>query len=136
MITEEDILFDRDRDGDTGAPLVWVIDGDCLYDMPTNKVYEEMFCTFDTVLDVTDEYNLQNELVIRFIKNGRRVADFKTSEYFGSILLSDPMVLNLNDYPYGAYVMSPHAKFDGEKFIILNQDPDTLAPYPYGRIQK
>jgi hypothetical protein len=37
-------------------------------------------------------------------------------------LLSEPQVESLLKYPYGVYVQSPNASFDGEKFIITNRD--------------
>ena len=65
----------------------------------------------------------------RFLKNGAVIDELQTSEYFGSILLSNPLVLNLAEYPYGRYVISPHATFDGEKFTITNRDMSELLPW-------
>jgi hypothetical protein len=112
----------------TGEPLVWVIDGDCLYDLPVKDEYVDMFLNFNTIYDVSEEYPDHNGIAVRFIKNDYWSYDFLTSEYFGSVLLSDPEILNLNDYPYGAYVRSPYAQFDGTKFIILDQDMSGLIP--------
>ena len=105
-----------------GNPLVWVIDGDCLYDLAVKTEYISMFTESDEVADVSNEYPVHNGLTVRFIKNGETVEDFQTSEYFGNILLSNPQVVSLFNYPYGHFVVSPNAKFDGEKFIITNRD--------------
>ena len=70
-----------------------------------------------------------NLLTVRFIKNNEFVNELQTSEYFGSILLSNPQVLNLLDYQYGMYVTSPNALFDGEKFIIKNEEVSSLMPW-------
>jgi hypothetical protein len=105
-----------------GLPLVWIIDGQCLYDLATKAEYISMFTESDEVLDVSDEYPDYDGLTIRFIKNGEAIEDYQTSEYFGSILLSEPEVLSLFDYPYGHFVQSPNAQFDGEKFIITDRD--------------
>jgi hypothetical protein len=67
------------------------------------------------------------------MKNGEELADFLCSEYLGSILLSEPQLINLFDYPYGRYVASPNAKFDGEKFIILDQDVTNLPMWVPGK---
>jgi len=105
-----------------GTPLVWVIDGDCLYDLAVKLEYVPMFTESDEILDVSDEYPDHDGITIRFIKNGKVVEEFQTSEYFGSIILSEPQVLSLFDYPYGHFVQSPNAQFDGKKFIITDRD--------------
>lgn len=105
-----------------GIPLVWVIDGDCLYDLAVGVEYVPMFTESDEIIDISNEYPDNDGLTVRFIKDAKTVEDFQTSEYFGSILLSEPQVLSLFDYPYGHFVQSPNAKFDGEKFVITNRD--------------
>jgi hypothetical protein len=126
MINDKDIEFQFGQG--SGKALVWTIDGDCLYDLPLNNVYADMFLSVTDILDVSDEYPDNEGITVRLVQDGNTIEDFNTSEYFGSILLSDPQVLNLADYPYGRYVESPYAKFDGEKFIILNQDATELLP--------
>ena len=112
-----------------GVALVWVIDGQCLYDAPILAEYEEIFMSSDQLLDVSSEYSDYEGIVVRFLKNGAEVADFMTTEYFGSILLSEPQVLRLDQYPYGRYVVSPNAQFDGEKFVITNRDVSNLPAW-------
>jgi hypothetical protein len=129
MLTDSSILYVRENDGINGVPLVWVIDGECLYDIPTTQKYADMFLLSDEVLDVSENYSDHDGITVRFVKNNKTVDELQTSEYFGSILLSDPMVLNLLEYPYGMYVVSPNAVFDGEKFIITNEDMSSLMAW-------
>lgn len=132
MLTDKHIEFIPGNDvvnGVKGVPIVWVIDGDCLYDLPIWQEYKDMFFNSDEVVDISAEYPDHNGITVRFIKNGVTVNELQTTEYFGSILLSNPLVLNLGDYPYGRYVMSPNAKFDGEKFIITDRDVSGLLPW-------
>jgi len=129
MLTDSSVLYVRGEDGINGVPLVWVIDGECLYDIPTWAYYANMFMLSEEVIDISEEHPEHNGITVRFIKNGTVVDDFQTSEYFGSILLSNPQVLNLLDYPYGMYVVSPHATFDGEKFTILNANMSSLLEW-------
>ena len=112
-----------------GIPLVWVIDGDCLYNLAVKTEYVSVFTESDEVLDASNEYPDYDEITVRFIKNGEVIEDFQTSEYFGSIILSEPQVLSLFDYPYGHFVQSPNAEFDGEKFIITNRDITALPAW-------
>jgi hypothetical protein len=132
LLTDSSILYVRGNDGIDGVALVWVIDGECLYDIPTWQEYKNMFISSDSVIDISSLYPEHDGITVRFIKNNAVVDELQTSEYFGSILLSNPTVLNLNDYPYGRYVISPHAIFDGEKFIITNRDMTGLLPWQPG----
>lgn len=120
------MINDQSVKGAGGDALVWIIDGDCLYDLPVLPQYVSMFTESDQVLDVSSEYPNHEGITVRFIKNEETIEDFQASEYFGSILLSNPVVESLMKYPYGRYVISPYAKFDGEKFIINNQDVTEL----------
>lgn len=124
MITDNDLEKDLnplvwDR-GHMRTPLVWVIDQECVYNIGVNHNYVSMFKDHDSVIDVSSEYPNNEGITVRFSKNGTKIEDLNTSEYFGNILLSNPQVLDLRDYPYGFWVESPNAKFDGEKFIILD----------------
>lgn len=129
MLTDSSILYVRGNDGIDGIPLVWVIDGECLYDIPIWEEHKDMFMNSDNVMDISSLYPGHDGITVRFIKNNNFVNDLQTTEYFGSILLSNPQVLNLLDYPYGMYVVSPNALFDGEKFIIKDQEMSSLMPW-------
>jgi hypothetical protein len=132
MLTDSSILYVRGSDGINGVALAWVIDGQCLYDIPTWQEYSEMFISSNEIIDISLEHPDHDGITVRFIKNGKIVDELQTSEYFGSILLSNPTVVNLWDYPYGRYVISPDALFDGEKFIITNRDMTGLIPWQPG----
>ena len=123
MITDRDIIYTYDKEIPAVA-LVWVIDGQCLYDLPLAMKHGLIFLESDEVIDISEDYPDHDGI----IKNGEVVEDLQTSEYFGSILLSNPQVLSLADYPYGRYVESPNAEFDGEKFIITDRDVTGLLP--------
>lgn len=127
-ITDLDLeyLYDKDK---PSKPLVWVIDGQCLYDLPLLVEYAEAFLSANEVVNISSDYPDYDGIVVRLLKDGDTLLELKTSEYFGSILLSSPQVLNLLDYPYGRYVQSPDATFDGEKFIPKGRNLDFLDPW-------
>jgi len=127
MLNDTSLLYTKADNEPNGVPLVWVIDGQCLYDIPTSQTYADMFMSSDEVVDISEDYPDHDGITVRFIQNGTIIEELQTSEYFGSILLSEPLVLDLSDYQYGQYVISPHATFDGEKFTITNRD---LTGYP------
>lgn len=118
MLTDDEIMFEWK--GVKGVPLCWVIDGDVLYDYPLTVEHSKMFLEHDEVIDISDEHPEHDGITVRFMKNGEILEELKTSEYFGSILLSDPQVVNMEEYPYGKWAMAPNARFDGEKFILTD----------------
>lgn len=130
MINDEIVYFTGNFG--KGKALVWIIDGDCLYDLALDNNYADMFLSVTSTEDVSSSYPDHDGISVRLFKDTEVLEDFCTSEYFGSILLSNPLVLNLIDYAYGRYVVSPNAKFDGEKFIILNKDVSQFMPFYTG----
>ena len=126
MLTDETLEFVHK--GVKGIALVWVIEGDCVYDLPLSVEHADIFTGADEVIDISEQYPDHPGVTVQFKKEGQVLEELQTSEYFGSVLLSSPTVLNLADYPYGRYVVSPHAKFDGEKFIITNRDVSDFLP--------
>jgi hypothetical protein len=127
MLKDTDLEFTFN--GTPGVALVWVIDGECLYDLPLTAEHAEIFLNADTVLDISNDHSEHDGTVVRLMQNGVTSMELMTTEYFGSILQSSPLVLKLSDYPYGRYVVSPYAEFDGEKFIVTNRDVSSLPPY-------
>ena len=115
MLTDESIKYVKTDV--PGLALVWIIDNQCLYDLPLNRNYAEMFLNTDNVLDISAQYPEHDGITVQLRKGEEVLEEFKTSEYFGSILLSDPTVLDLSSFPGGNAVVSPNATFDGERFI-------------------
>jgi hypothetical protein len=126
MLTDNDMIFNFA--GTPGVPLVWVIEQDCLYDLPLSQEHSSIFLDSEECIDISEEYPDHDGITVRFIKNGETLEELQTTEYFGSILLSNPTVLNLKDYPFGRYVESPNAIFDGEKFITTDRDTTGFMP--------
>lgn len=126
MLTDDNIEFIYE--GTNGIALVWVIDEDCLYDLPLSVEHASIFLNTNEIIDISQEYPEHYGITVRLIKDGNILEDFQTNEYFGSILLSSPQVLKLLDYPYGLYVTSPHAKFIDNKFILTDRDMNGLVP--------
>jgi hypothetical protein len=127
MLTDESIEFVFE--GELGVPLVWVIDEQCLYDLPLYKEHASIFLDATEVVDISAQYPEHDGITVRFLKDGVLLDEFQTNEYFGSILLSEPLVLNLLHYPYGMFVESPNALFKDNKFVILDRDVTDEEPF-------
>jgi hypothetical protein len=127
MLTDDSIVFVFN--GTPGIPLVWVLDQQCLYDLALSVEHAEIFQTATEVIDISADYPEHSGITVRFLKDGQVLEEFQTSEYFGSILLSNPLVLNLKNYPYGLYVTSPNALFIDNQFVILDEDMSGLEQF-------
>ena len=121
MITDDNIQYVFSRDNLAGAPLVFIIDGDCLYNFTATLPGVDLFTKNKGITDISADYPEHDGATLQIIKENDEIEIYQTNEYFGSILLSDPTVLDLRDYPYGHHVMAQDASFDGEKFIIKNR---------------
>lgn len=119
MLTDDSIHFVHQ--GVNGVALVWVIDTQCLYDLPLSVEHAAIFTGYDEALDISSEHPEHDGITVRFLKNNQVLEELQTSEYFGSILLSNPQVLRLLDYPNGRYVESPNALFVDNAFVILEE---------------
>ena len=113
----------------SGEALCWVIGEDVLYDINVNIEHTQIFLNTNFVEDVSNLYPDHDGIVVRLYKDNLVLDDFATSEYFGSILLSEPTVINLSNHKNGRHVISPHAKFINYEFIITNGVPTSNGWY-------
>ncbi len=120
MITEQDIAYEYN--GVPGSALAFIIGEDSVYDTVFHDEYAQIFLGFDEAIDISDQYPDHDGITVRLLKNGQILEDFQTSEYFGSILLSSPVLINLNTHNHGLQTMSPHAKFINNEFITTDWD--------------
>jgi hypothetical protein len=127
MLTDQ--LLEFTYNGTKGVPLVWVIETQCVYDLPLSAENAAIFTDATEVIDISSEYSEHDGITVRFLKDGVVLEELQTSDYFGSILLSSPLVLNLLEHPYGLYVSSPNALFVNDEFVILDTDMSVLKPF-------
>jgi hypothetical protein len=127
MITDDDLEFIHE--GTNGIALVWVIDEQCLYDRALSVEHANIFLNATSVVDVSEEYPDHNGITVQLFNGDTLLETLQTSEYFGSVLLSEPQVVELLKYPYGLYVTSPHALFRDNQFIILDHDVTGMSEF-------
>ena len=122
-----------------GVPVMWVIDQECLYDLPLSTNHAQMFFDATEIVDISLEYPDHNGITVRLLKDNVILNELCTSEYFGNILLSNPQAIDMSLYPYGRMARALHSKFDGEKFIITDVDtsdiPEWSADFQANMIQ-
>jgi len=130
MIKDIDIQHVFSRDKLAGAALVFVIDGECLYNFNATLPGVDLFTKNKGITDISSDYPEHNGSTLKIIKENDEVEVYQTDEYFGSILLSNPTVLDLADYPYGYYVGANNASFDGTKFNLKNRTVVQMLQMP------
>lgn len=130
MITDSDITYSWNKDNptDRAAALAFIIGEDVVYDAPFYDWAADMFLRADSFIEVTQETQ-SDKIIISILENNVELDQLETTEYFGSILLSNPTIKDLNSYAYGRYVVSPHAKFINNEFVVLDMVTDGLPPF-------
>jgi len=127
MLTDNDLKFIYK--GIPGVPIAFIIEEDNLYDLAVSREHSKLFFEYDEVIDISDQYPDHDGIVIRFLKNNEILEELKTTEYFGSILLSNPLIVNYMCHPYGHYAESLYSKFINYEFVLINR-PDVTENSP------
>jgi hypothetical protein len=119
MITDIEITFNADAKETGVAPLAFVIGEDVLYTIAASKLGADLFLDFTDAIDVSDNFPENNGITIKFMNNEIELETLHTSEFFGSILLSNPKVINLVNHKRG-YATGEPAKFIDNEFYVLD----------------
>lgn len=127
MITEQDIAYVYN--GIPGSALAFIIDEDVLYDISLHDPYAQIFLGFDEAIDISSEYPDHTGITVRLLKNGEMLEEFQTSEYLGSILLSNPVIINLATHNHGLQTIAPYAKFINNEFVTTDYDSSNEVGY-------
>jgi hypothetical protein len=101
-----------------GMPIALVIDGEVLYTVPVWSTFGELLLSATEFKDISPQYPNHEGITVQIVSNGKDVEVWQTTEYVGSILLSEPLILDISKYENGGHVEDLRASFDGEKFII------------------
>lgn len=130
MITDNDITYSWNKDNptDRAAALAFIIDEDVVYDAPFYDWAADMFLRADSFAEILQD-TPSGKLIISILENNVELEQLETTEYFGSILLSNPMIKDLNSHAYGRYVVAPHAKFINNEFVVLDMVTEGLPPF-------
>jgi hypothetical protein len=131
MITDIEITYDRNRGETNNLPLAFIIDEDVLYTIATSNLGGNLFLDFTDAVDVSDNFPENEGLTIKFMADNTELETLHTSEYFGSILLSNPRVINLLNHKRG-YATGEPAKFIDNQFYVLDgRDNSSLTDWAY-----
>jgi hypothetical protein len=121
------------KEGKYGVPLAWIIGDDVLHTLSLQEENADIFLNYDGIEDITSEYESSDNIYIKFLKNNIEIQRLQTSEYFGSILLSNPKVINLFNHKKGWAIKAP-AKFINDEFVITDgRDNNLVQDWMAGR---
>jgi hypothetical protein len=130
MLTNNEITYEwsKDNPDERGAALAFIIDEEVVYAAPFYNWAADMILRADSFVEISQDAASET-IVLSILENGVELDQLETTEYFGSILLSSPIIKDLNAYPYGRYVVAPNARFINDEFIILNMSVEGLPPF-------
>jgi hypothetical protein len=94
MITDNDIYFELNKNEKQPIGIGFGLDGVLVFDMPSYVDFYDLLKTSDSVINTTENYNM-----IDFIKNGIVVETLNTSEMLGSLICSNPDILEIYRHP-------------------------------------
>jgi hypothetical protein len=101
-----------------GIPIALVIDGEVLYTSAVWGTFGQLLLDATGFRDVSSTYPEHVGMTVEILSGEEVVETWQTTEYVGSILLSDPLILDIGQYENKEYVDDLKATFDGTKFII------------------
>jgi hypothetical protein len=101
-----------------GIAIALVIDGEVLYTSAVLGTFGKILLDAKGFKDVSSAYPQHTGMTVEILSGEEVVETWQTTEYVGSILLSDPLILDIGQYENREYVDDLNATFDGTKFII------------------
>lgn len=113
MLNDDNISFIYGQ-GKEGTAIGFIIGEDLVYDIPAWKTFYDLLISADNIVDISDQYPEHDGITVSIVKNEEAVESFQTTEYFGSILLSNPLIVDMSEYINGANVVTPSKFINGE----------------------
>ena len=117
MVTDRSIQYFYNPEV-LGIPIALVIDGEVLYTSAVWGAFGQLLLDATGFRDVSSTYPEHIGMTVEILSGEEVVETWQTTEYVGSILLSDPLILDIGQYENKEYVDDLKATFDGTKFII------------------
>lgn len=129
MITDETLSKQGPfpKNGKYGVPLGWVIDNNLLYTLSLEEENALLFLDIKNIEDITLESENTAGITLKITDSNDSITIFQTSEYFGSILLSSPTVVNLLKHNRG-WMAFPPAQFINNSFVFNDERDNNEMP--------
>ena len=133
MITDNDIYWEKNKNEKQPIVIGFGLDGVLVFDMPSYVDFYELLKNSDSVVNITEDYSM-----INFIKNEIVLETLHTSEMLGSLICSEPDILEIYRHPNEEQKIKNKGVIAGYKydefgnFIKPDVYPsDIMRPYDY-----
>jgi hypothetical protein len=133
MITDNDIYWEKDKNQKQPIVIGFGLDGVLVFDMPSYVDFYDLLKTSDLVINTTENYSM-----IDFIKNEVVIETLHTSEMLGSLICSEPDILEIYRHPNEEQKIKNKGVIAGYKyddfgnFIAPDVYPSNIMrPYDY-----
>jgi hypothetical protein len=90
MINDNDIYWEPNKNDKPFIAIGFGLDGVLVFDMPSYVEFYDLLKIADSVINTTSDYT-----VIDFIKDGTIIETLHTSEMLGSLICSEPDILEI-----------------------------------------
>ena len=136
MITDIEITYKPEYNETDGVALAFVIGEDVPYTIAARGFAANLFLNFTDAIDVSENFPENDGITIKFMNNETELETLHTSEYFGSILLSNPKVINMLNHKRGSATGEPAKFIDHEFYVLDGRDNNTLSDWAYYNIKE
>ena len=137
MITLEEIHFNPSANETNFAPLAFIIEEDVLYCYPFNERGAYLSLNFTDAIDVSGDIpSNESNLTIKLMNNEVELETLQVSEYFGSILLSNPKIVNVLNHKRGYATGAPAKFIDNEFYVLDGRDNSALSDWHYNNMKE
>ena len=133
MITDNDIYWEKNKNNKPFIAIGFGLDGVLVFDIPSYVEFYDLLRTSDSMINTTENYT-----IIDFIKNGVVVETLHTSEMLGSLICSNPDILEIYRPPNEEQLSINRGVIAGYKYDDLGNfiAPDVyssniMRPYDY-----
>ena len=133
MITDNNIYWEKDKNEKQPIVIGFGLDGVLVFDMPSYVDFYDLLKTSDSVVNITEDYSM-----INFIKNEIVVETLHTSEMLGSLICSEPDILEIYRHPNEEQKIKNKGVIAGYKYDELGNfirpdvyPSDIMRPYDY-----
>lgn len=125
MLTEQDIMFNIERDGIPGVPVAMVIDGDVVWANVFKPSFAEEYIFSSPTFSSSVVYENEQEVEEIKITTASSETTIRVNEMLTAVLLSNPTIIRL-DVVKDSHVMAGWRHDEKGFFLTISQNGQNI----------
>lgn len=124
MIIQDDIDWSlpgvkakKMQDGTEGAPIALIVEDEVALTMAVDKEFADLIINVESFIESKDSDELNNIYIVDFIKD-KETFQFRCTEMVYAILLSNPLIIEINESYNNYRYVAPGWKYINNEFIV------------------